>query len=63
MFDFHRHPFDKWDAVLSGRFALTIDGQRVVLEAGDMLYVPHGVEHRAEVVGDAPVVSLDASPR
>jgi mannose-6-phosphate isomerase-like protein (cupin superfamily) len=34
----------------------------VVLEAGDCLVVPGGVVHSAEVVGDEPVVSLDAVP-
>ena len=29
-------------------------------EAGDCLFVPRGVTHSAEVVGEEPVVSLDA---
>jgi quercetin dioxygenase-like cupin family protein len=33
----------------------------VVLEAGDMLAVPRGTVHRAEVLGDQAVVSLDAT--
>jgi mannose-6-phosphate isomerase-like protein (cupin superfamily) len=32
----------------------------VVLEPGDCLRVPGGAVHSAEVVGDRPVVSLDA---
>ena len=56
----HSHAVDKIDAVLSGRFRMRIYGQEVVLEAGDCLAVPRGVVHSAEVVGDAPVVSLDA---
>jgi mannose-6-phosphate isomerase-like protein (cupin superfamily) len=34
--------------------------EEVILERGDNLEVPHGVMHSAEVVGDDPVVSLDA---
>ncbi len=60
VFDFHVHGHDKIDGVLSGRFRMTTDEGSVVLEAGDALYVPAGARHRAEVVGDAPVVSLDA---
>ena len=56
----HTHEVDKIDAVVSGRFLLSMHGQDVVLEAGDCLDVPRGVPHRAEVVGDEPVVSLDA---
>jgi quercetin dioxygenase-like cupin family protein len=56
----HVHAVDKIDAVLSGRFRMTMLGQEVILEAGDMLAVPKNVMHAAEVVGEEPVVSLDA---
>jgi quercetin dioxygenase-like cupin family protein len=59
-FPAHDHAVDKIDAVLSGRFRITMQGQEVVLEAGDLVVVPKHVEHTAEVVGDDPVVSLDA---
>lgn len=56
----HTHGVDKIDAVLSGRFRLTIGGEEMMLEAGDSVAVPRGVVHSAEVVGDEPVVSFDA---
>jgi len=56
----HTHDIDKIDAVLSGRFKMGMEGKEVILEAGDCLSVPKGTVHRAEVVGDEPVVSLDA---
>lgn len=56
----HTHGVDKIDGVLAGRFRMQMEGVSVVLEAGDMLEVPRGVVHSAEVVGDASVVSLDA---
>lgn len=56
----HTHSVDKIDAVVSGRFRITVGGRGVILEAGDCLAVPHGTPHSAEVVGDEPVVSLDA---
>jgi quercetin dioxygenase-like cupin family protein len=59
-FQEHSHDVDKIDAVLSGRFLLRMRGQSVVLEAGDALVVSKGVVHSAQVVGDEPVVSLDA---
>jgi len=57
----HRHEVDKIDAVLSGRFRMTMRGRAVILEAGDCLAVPKGTVHSAEVVGDESVVSLDAT--
>ncbi len=59
----HTHAVDKIDAVLSGRFRLTLPEGSVVLEAGEMVRIPRGVVHSAEVVGDEPVVSLDAVRR
>jgi quercetin dioxygenase-like cupin family protein len=56
----HTHSVDKIDAVLSGRFELIVSGERVVLGPGDWIAVPRGVLHTATVVGDEPVVSLDA---
>jgi quercetin dioxygenase-like cupin family protein len=56
----HTHDVDKIDAVMSGRFRMGMDGQSAVLEAGDILAVPSGALHDAEVVGDQAVISLDA---
>ncbi len=57
----HMHAIDKIDGVLSGRFRMTMKGKAVILEAGDCLAVPKGTVHSAEVVGNEPVVSLDAT--
>jgi quercetin dioxygenase-like cupin family protein len=56
----HDHAVDKIDAVLSGRFRLSMGGRAVELTAGDALEVPRGQVHSAEVVGGDAVVSLDA---
>ena len=63
VFETHTHDVDKLDGVLAGRFALTMFGRTIVLEAGDALRVPRGAAHRAEVIGDEPVVSLDGIAR
>jgi quercetin dioxygenase-like cupin family protein len=59
----HTHTVDKIDGVLSGRFRMTLEGDETILEAGDMLAVPGGAVHSAEVIGDQPVVSLDGIRR
>jgi quercetin dioxygenase-like cupin family protein len=56
----HTHGVDKIDAVVSGQFELVLSGERAVLGPGDWIAVPRGVRHAATVVGDEPVVSLDA---
>jgi quercetin dioxygenase-like cupin family protein len=62
-FPSHTHGSDKIDAVVSGRFRIVLEGRAIVLGPGDSLEVPRGVLHSAEVVGDEPVVSLDAVKR
>ncbi len=57
----HSHSIDKIDAVLAGRFRMSLNGQAEILERGDCLAVPRGTPHTAEVIGDEPVVSLDAT--
>ena len=59
----HTHDVDKIDAVLQGRFKMSMAGGSVILEAGDYLFVPKGATHSAEVIGDEPVISIDALKR
>ena len=59
-FPAHSHNVDKLDGVLSGRFHMTLYGQTLVLTAGDCIRIPKGAVHSAEVIGEQPVVSLDA---
>ena len=55
----HSHTVDKIDAVVSGSFRITMGGESVVLGPGEYLFVPKGIEHEAEVIGDGAVLSLD----
>jgi mannose-6-phosphate isomerase-like protein (cupin superfamily) len=59
-FPHHQHTVDKIDGVISGRFKMSMQGQSFILEAGDCLQIPKGVTHCAEVMGDQPVISIDA---
>ena len=60
VFPDHKHGVDKVDAVVSGRFRLIIGGHVAMLGPGDWVDVPRGAIHSAAVVGEEPVVSLDA---
>ena len=51
---------DKIDAVLSGRFRLVVRGHMKVLGPGQWIEIPRGAVHNAAVMGDEPVVTLDA---
>lgn len=56
----HDHNVDKIDGVLAGCLKITMNGISIILEAGDCLEMPGGVTHSAEVIGNQPVISLDA---
>jgi len=63
VFPDHKHGIDKIDAVIAGRFRLVIGGHVAMLGPGEWADVPRGVTHNATVIGDEPVVSLDAVKR
>lgn len=56
----HIHGVDKIDAVITGQLRIAMGDDSVILKAGDFIKVPRGAVHSAEVIGDEPVVSLDA---
>ena len=57
----HTHGVDKKDTVLRGRLKIAAEGKELVLGPGDMIEIPAGTVHSAEVVGDEDVASLDAT--
>lgn len=59
----HVHEIDKIDAVVSGRFRMVVAGHLAMLGPGDWVEVARGVRHSATVIGNQPVVSLDAIRR
>ena len=60
VFPDHTHGVDKADAVVSGRFRLVVGGHLAVLGPGDWVAIPRGSVHSATVMGDEPLVCLDA---
>jgi quercetin dioxygenase-like cupin family protein len=63
----HTHAeHEQWGIVLAGSVELEIDGEVSVLRAGDLYWVPAGVQHgRTLVLGDedARVLDVFAPPR
>jgi quercetin dioxygenase-like cupin family protein len=61
-FAWHEHGQDKCDAVLEGVLRVEVEGAGTFdLSAGDRLYLPSGTRHRAEVLGNRSVLSLDGT--
>lgn len=54
----HSHPNEQIVVILGGRAVFHVGDAEVPVERDDVLVIPGGVEHYAEVVGDEPVVDL-----
>jgi len=63
VFPEHAHNVDKINVVLKGRFMIFMAGENGILRDGDNVFIPKGTLHRAAVVGDEDVVSIDAMRR
>ena len=59
----HVHDVDRIDAVVSGRCRMVVAGHLAVLGPGDWVEIQRGVRHSVSVLGDEPVISLDAIRR
>jgi quercetin dioxygenase-like cupin family protein len=60
-FSEHTHAIDKKDVVLDGQLEIGTPDGVALLGPGDMIEIPAGTPHTAEVVGERTVVSLDAT--
>ncbi len=54
----HSHPHEQSGICLEGRFELVVDGERRVIEAGEIYQIPGGVVHSARGL-EARAVTLD----
>ncbi len=60
----HAHPHEQLVYVVQGRMRFTVGDESAIVEPGDMLVVPSGVEHWAENLGSEDAIDLSIfSPR
>ena len=57
----HLHEYDVIHVVLSGSMVINMDETDFVLVPGERFLVPANRTHSAEVLGESPVVILDAT--
>jgi quercetin dioxygenase-like cupin family protein len=58
----HSHPHEQITMVERGRVRYTIEGHDRVLETGDLLHLPSGIEHGATMLDDEVVLIDIFSP-
>lgn len=59
-YEMHSHPHEQFSLLLSGRLLLTVGEETREIGPGDGWYVPGGVEHGGQILGDEPAVFIDA---
>lgn len=57
----HKHPFDDFIVIVSGKMRIVTDTQDWVMKPGDRLDLPANTAHSAEVVGREEVQYLSAA--
>ncbi len=50
------------EAVFSGQMRIVIDGRSRLMGPGDWVEIPAGAMVSAEIIGDEPVLDLEATP-
>ncbi len=55
----HRHDYEQVSVLLSGRLRLTVGDLARDIAAGDVWFVPSGVVHGGDVIGNEAAVFLD----
>ena len=60
-FPVHSHDYDTIHIVLSGSLKISMNGSDFFLTPGERFTIPANTPHSAEILGDTPVVCLDAT--
>lgn len=57
----HKHPLDEIRMVLDGELSMNINGNQLLLRAGDKIMVPSNTKHSQKVLGDSPCLCIVAN--
>jgi mannose-6-phosphate isomerase-like protein (cupin superfamily) len=57
----HKHDFDDFIVIVSGKMKILTDTEEWVMKPGDRINLPARTSHSAEVVGKEPVSYLSAA--
>ena len=54
----HQHPHEQSEYVISGKYRMTVDGQKYELQPGDSYAIPGNVLHSFEVIEGGEVIDV-----
>lgn len=50
----HRHPFDEIRMILTGELSFNVNGNQLLLRAGDKIMIPANTKHSQKVLSEGP---------
>ena len=59
IYPLHSHPYEQVSVVVQGRLRLSVGNETRDVGPGDMWFVPAGMPHGGEILGDEPVIFID----
>ncbi|HIE24977.1 MAG TPA: cupin domain-containing protein [Anaerolineales bacterium] len=51
----HTHPHEQISIVISGKFEMTLDGEKEILDAGMIALIPSNVKHGGKAITDCEI--------
>ena len=58
----HYHPnWNEWWYIIDGSWIYEVEGKKIVVSKGDIVFIPKGKWHRIEATGDKPAIRLAVS--
>jgi quercetin dioxygenase-like cupin family protein len=58
----HYHPdWNEWWYIIEGQWQWEIEGEKIIVKKGDVVFIPKGRKHRIEAIGDTPAIRLAVS--
>ena len=57
----HRHPFDEVRMILEGELSMNVNGNQLLLRAGDKIVIPSNTKHSQKVLREASCETIVAN--
>ena len=58
----HYHPdWNEWWYIIEGKWQWEIEGKKIIVNKGEVVFIPKGKRHRIEAIGDKPAIRLAVS--
>lgn len=59
----HSHPQEQVVVLMEGRLKVSMDGEEHIVEAGNAVQIPGGLQHRIETLAQSKIVSVYSPAR